>query len=329
MATEAIIFQQIVDINWDQAIYTASPNSTINVVQFAAKGSGANIGIALTPKGTGYISLQVPDGSTANGNARGEKCVDIQVGRNAANQVAGGISNICVGEGNRTDSGTSSNYLFGNYQACINGYLSTLLGAYNVSASPENTLVGNSNSASGGGNCILGRGNAVSSTGSIVVGVSCQNSGGASLFVGGFFGFGSVHFSRVHGGGTSLGRGQEVCLISYASTTTNAEVECLTAGSTRWTLRSNSILSGTLYVTGNKSDGSAIASYERQIRIKRVGTATSIVGTVNTIGTDDAAGTSISITADDTNEALRVGVTGVTGEAWTWTAIFHGLEKNL
>jgi hypothetical protein len=65
------------------------------------------------------------------------------------------------------------------------------------------------------------------------------------------------------------------------------------------------------------------------VTIKRVVNTTSLVGSVITLGTDEAAGTSIAITADDTNDSLKVGVTGVTSENWNWSVMFHGLEKNL
>ena len=77
-------------------------------------------------------------------------------------------------------------------------------------------------------------------------------------------------------------------------------------------------------VSGAKSDGSAVAAYERQLRIKRVGNTTSLVGTVNTIGTDEAAGTSLSITADDTNESAKIEPTGVLSETWRWEAVIEG-----
>jgi hypothetical protein len=64
----------------------------------------------------------------------------------------------------------------------------------------------------------------------------------------------------------------------------------------------------------------------RQVGIKNVGGTTSLVGTVNTIGTDEAAGTSIAITADDTNDALQINVTGVTSETWRWVAVVYGVE---
>jgi hypothetical protein len=82
----------------------------------------------------------------------------------------------------------------------------------------------------------------------------------------------------------------------------------------------------TVHIVGSKSDGTAVASYMRQVTIKNVGGTTSIVGTVNTIGTDEAALTSIAITADDTNDALDIAVTGIASETWRWAATVFGIE---
>ena len=96
--------------------------------------------------------------------------------------------------------------------------------------------------------------------------------------------------------------------------------------STRCLLTSGKVLHANVLIVGSKSDGSAVAIYARQVAIKNVGGTTSLVGTVNTIGTDTAAGTSIAITADDTNDALQIAVTGVAGETWRWVATVAGVE---
>jgi len=60
-----------------------------SVLAAESAGTGeANIGIALSPKGTGAITAQVPDGTTAGGNARGANSVDLQMSRVANTQVA-------------------------------------------------------------------------------------------------------------------------------------------------------------------------------------------------------------------------------------------------
>jgi len=112
--------------------------------------------------------------------------------------------------------------------------------------------------------------------------------------------------------------------------TTNATPTTLfTDGSAaRLTIPSGKILFADVLVSGIKSDGSAAGCYMRKVAIKNVGGTTSLVGSVETIGTDieDNASTDIAITADDTNDALKIEVTGIASETWRWVAVVEGLE---
>jgi hypothetical protein len=64
------------------------------------------------------------------------------------------------------------------------------------------------------------------------------------------------------------------------------------------------------------------------VAIKNVGGTTSLIGTVSTVGTDveDDAAYDVAITADNTNDALQINVTGKTGEAIRWVASVDGVE---
>lgn len=329
MATEAIIFQQIVDINWDQAIYTASPNNSINVVQFAAKGSGTNIGIALTPKGTGYISAQVPDGASSGGNARGARASDFQMSRAAADRVASGADSAAFGSNNAV-SGSHSGSFAAN-SCTVSGLYSSALSAVSSSATGQNSVVFGEVSQCSGTYSICGGGYGINSGYcSFLFGVGGRVDSGATNSAA----FGRAARAHIRGQfviggegfGATPGENQQHCLQFAGKTTTNSEVELLIHGSDRAVLRSGTIWQGLLFITGSKSDGTSVASYMRQVRIKRVGNTTSLIGSVNTIGTDEAAGTSISVTADDTNESLKVAATGVSGETWRWQAVFYGGE---
>jgi hypothetical protein len=75
-----------------------------------------------------------------------------------------------------------------------------------------------------------------------------------------------------------------------------------------------------------KSDGTVAATYLRKAAIKNVGGLTELIGSVETIGTDLASGTSISITADDTNDSLKIEVTGVSAQTWNWAASIESIQ---
>jgi hypothetical protein len=299
MAVEAVIFQQIVDINWDQAIYTASPNNTINVAQFAAKGSGTNIGIALTPKGTGYISAQVPNGAASGGNARGANACDLQTIRTAASQVASGEGSVTAGYGN------------------------TASGQYSVA-------MGDRNAASGYGSAAIGSACVASATCAVAFGSSCEAIGVGSVSFGSFAkSHRNSMFTVARQRFAASGDNQFMIFPTYVRTTNDTPTELWTSASDRHVLISNTINHLILIVTAAKSDGSAVARYMRQVCIKRVGASTSLVGTVDPIGVDVAAGTSLAITADDTNESLKIEVTGIAGETWRWNCQAIGSELGI
>jgi hypothetical protein len=81
-----------------------------------------------------------------------------------------------------------------------------------------------------------------------------------------------------------------------------------------------------MHLVGSKSDGTEVATYVRKFAIRNRGGTTTLVGAVETIGTDVTAGTSFSITADDTNDAINPSVIGVNGETWRWVAVVYGVE---
>jgi hypothetical protein len=102
----------------------------------------------------------------------------------------------------------------------------------------------------------------------------------------------------------------------------------LDGASTRLTIPSGKVMFCDILISGIKSDGSAAACYKRKVAIKNVGGTTSLVGSVETIGTDieDNASTDVAITADNTNDALQINVTGIAAETWRWVAVIEGLE---
>jgi hypothetical protein len=123
------------------------------------------------------------------------------------------------------------------------------------------------------------------------------------------------------------GDAQRARFVLRNKTTTNAAVELFLDGSsTRLTIPSGKIFAFTINISGVKSDGSAVAHYLRQYCLKNVAGTTSQVYAPVTIGTDNAAGTSIALSANDTNDALKVEVTGITSETWRWVASVDAVE---
>ena len=87
------------------------------------------------------------------------------------------------------------------------------------------------------------------------------------------------------------------------------------------------VASGKLYafeahIVGVQSDGSDASYFVRRGIIANVGGTTALIGSVITSGTDieSNASTDVAITADDTNDALAITVTGIAAETWRWSA---------
>lgn len=110
-------------------------------------------------------------------------------------------------------------------------------------------------------------------------------------------------------------------------TTTNSAVELFLDGSsTRLTIPSGKVLALTINICGISSTGAEVAHYMRQYALKNVSGATSEVYAPITIGTDNAAGTSISLSASDASDALIVSVTGTDSTIWRWVASVDAVE---
>ena len=123
------------------------------------------------------------------------------------------------------------------------------------------------------------------------------------------------------------GDAQRARFVLRNKTTTNAAAELFLDGSaTRLTIPSGKIIALTINIAGVSSTGAAVAHYMRQYALKNVAATTSEVYAPITIGTDNAAGTSLSLTFNDPADALVVSVTGTASTIWRWVASVDAVE---
>ena len=84
---------------------------------------------------------------------------------------------------------------------------------------------------------------------------------------------------------------------------------------TRLTIPSGKTIGGTIQLAGASSGGEEAVHYIRQFLIRNRGGTTGLIGSVQTVGTDIEAtgltGCDVTLTADDTNDALKVEVQGL------------------
>jgi len=314
---------------------TASPNNTVNHASIQATGGTTNVSVSIVPKGSGAFCLQVPDGTATGGNVRGANAVDLQTLRSNANQVASGTGAFLAGVNSRCTSsvwGTSIGDTVSN--TCEVG-----IGVgRNITMSGQSLTiaVGQAITVSAGYG-VIAFGNSLSGTGTAYgcVGIGSDLELNSEYgFVTGYRGRAHRKGQRVHASGyfSAIGDAQAVSMIGRVKTT-NATPTLVTlwgdgATTERMIIPSGKLLSFTARITGIKSDGSAVAEFLRRGVIKNVGGTTSLVGSVETIGTDieDNSSTDVTITADNTNDALDISVTGIASETWRWVAVVEGLE---
>jgi len=134
-----------------QSTYDSSVSSI-----FDASGTDTNINAVLSPKGTGAIIGQEPDGTTAGGNARAAYAVDLQFSRADATQVASGYASALIGGTNNKLTSSRSAVLagVGNINTSFNsvilgGQSNTISNSQSISGGYQNTLSGYNNFAFG------------------------------------------------------------------------------------------------------------------------------------------------------------------------------------
>lgn len=306
------------DLNIDDATVTTQAN-----VAITNQHSGqTNSALVLTPKGTGaLIAGPKPDGTATGGNARGANAVDLQTSRSAATQVASGPNSFAVGSGN-TAFGSAAIAL-GNSCSAANTALAI---GFVCNASGTNSI------ALGGRSAAIAEG-AVALGGRQAGAAGNTASGIISAVLGGDQSIADRRGMQAHSAGSFSnsisGDAQRARFVLRNKTTTNSAVELFLDGSsTRLTIPSGKVLALTINISGISSTGAAVAHYMRQYALKNVsGTCTEIYAPV-TLGADNAAGTSIAISAgDDANgEYLKVSVTGTASTIWRWVASVDAVE---
>jgi hypothetical protein len=317
-------------------LFTASPNNTVNFACVGPTGGTTNVGLAIKPKGDGPLTCHVPDNTAVGGNVRGANAVDLQTIRSAATQVASGSRSVCVGNYSTASgliavaiNGTAT----GQGAVAINGSVTNggVAIGEGANASGHNAYVlGRSSTASGVDSMSLGGSNTASANRSFASGLLCTASA-QSAYAEGVTAKADRYAMRAFSSGNFGGIGdcQSVDFRVFNKTTNATPTTLFLDGSAiRLTIPSGKVMSALCRICGIKSDGSAVANYVRRVVIKNVGGATFLVGSVETIGTDieDNASTDVAITADNTNDALQIDVTGIAAETWRWVAVVEGLE---
>jgi hypothetical protein len=272
--------------------------------------------IALIPQGFGGLMTAIPDGTSTNGNFRGYGSVDLCFSRNNAARVASGRFAAIVSGINNTASADES----------------AVVGGENNTASGAESFVGGGNSAVASATqsaCLGGNQASASGIGAVALGGFQNQATAVNALAHGRQGRADRYAILAHGNKSfaTAGDSQRFRAVLSQKTTTDAAVEmALDSDTTYLTIPSGKVIFCNIKVVGVKSDGSAVATYERQYAVKNVaGTSTEIYAPV-TIGSDNAASTSLAVSCDDTGDFISIKPTGIAAETWRWVASVDAVE---
>lgn len=334
---------------WSDARSVAAPNAEVPAHSLVAKGDESSIDAALVPKGQGGLLAAVPDNGVKGGNKRGLYAVDLQLYRSDRTQIAKGDYSVALGGGNNTSGGNYSATL-GGYGNIASGQYAVAMGAYSTASGTNSLAIGNSCTASG--NYSLALGVQASATGlqSIALGHQSEVSGTNSQAYG---------FANIADGTSSRAAGQYANARGITGADVYATGRFSVAGDSqrgRYLLRALSTDTTAIRLTTDGADASPTnqvklpdnssylvtgrlnarssadaAAWEFKCLIRRQSGAAScaLVGstTINPLASSSGASEwALAISADTSNGALGIAVTGAASTSIKWLADVETVE---
>jgi hypothetical protein len=248
------------------------------------------------------------------------------------NEIDGGAFNNIGGGDINTISGGYFNVIGGGLSNDITGAIGVATiagGVRNTASAYRGTIIGGDEGlASGNSSTVLGGArNTASGGGSIASGsLSVSNR--------------NTQISHSPGAFTTFGDTQIIDLVATRFTTNATPVNMVLRNFNINTTTNNSgtvisvpnknILSGTILITAVNNGGTNFLQFKRSFIISTVSDTTTL-NDIQTIGTDvNTSGTwAVAITADDTNKALQIQVTGAASTSIRWMAHIQANEQRI
>lgn len=294
---------------------TGAPNATVYVSRLSATGAATNIDAALIPKGTGAVLAAVPDSTSAGGNKRGARAVDLQTSRSAAAAVASGDTSVVAGGTDNKASATSATVGGGEGNTASDTY-ATVAGGYN-------------NTASASGAAVLGGGNNVADG----IYSSVRGRWGTAR---------GVQGADVYGGGQlseSAGATQTTRHLLIQTTTdatpTRVTVDGSVASAANSPLLPNtSTFHARIRVVAHCAAGPYSKSWTGTALIRRGANAaaTAVIGSpvlTSDFGDSGLSTASVAVSADTTDGTLAITATGIAATTIVWLAEVETLELDV
>lgn len=227
-ASQALVTDGSGNLSWlslSSPAITGFTTSSANR-SFTASGGTTNQGAAVIGKGSGGFLLNLPDGTSTGGYARGLSSVELMPGRGFADRIASGLRSVIIGGNNCKASGTDSIVIAG-YNNISSRSSAIAIGGRSMysgsgSGSDSGTVMigldnsGGSTTVSGTNQIFLG--GTASATGSSAASYSCSLPGASAGLSGGFsFARTSSSASMLQLGGVTTSSTIKVLTVDAAS----------------------------------------------------------------------------------------------------------------
>ena len=283
-------------------------------------GGGGASGYPPVTSTTGAVQVGL-----SGGDALGTDAINIQPNRSATNQVASNLDSIVIGGSARAfDGGATGTQIVIGKSASARYRGGVAIGANSYAHEDAVSLKGQANQT--GSIALLGT---CGGTNAIAIGAACDAQQQESTVVGRLSTAGHFRASVFGAQVSSLYR-NEVAFVPFRSAywsgqTTDATPTVLNIDGTatnRFTIAANTLVLVDLLIAANSTGAAKPLISPRFVGIRRDGSNnTSLVGSVQNLGSDQNTGSpawTVEVTADDTNEALQVAVTGAASETVAW-----------
>jgi hypothetical protein len=321
----------LIGTNDDEVNYGSTQRATDLILQMPMM---YNNGVLIS---AGSLSLQIPDGTTKGGNARGIGAVDLQAIRSSNYQVASGNYSAILSGTNNTASGFSA--VAGGANSNASGPYSVAVGSYasatssyaialgqGAAASGTSSLAFTYSTSSGGYSLGMGVASVASGTSSVTLGTrGTTNNITSKLVIGTEF---NNNVGEYQSGILLVG----ASTVDATATAMKSRVQTLSE-TIQCTLQNNNAMTFKIEVVAHNTVTGMCGRWEAKGLIKRGANAssTALVGTPTvtlTNGDNEAwiVSGAIAITADTTYGALAVTATGAASTTIKWLAKIETTE---
>lgn len=286
------------------AFNTTAPNDTVNVASLTSAVASTNGDLALVAKGNGAVVAQIPTGTLAGGNKRGQRAVDFQMIRLNADEVASGENAVLVGGYANKSTALQTTVVGGAYNKATATRAAVLGGADNVASGLSSAIVGGiENTVSNSDGFIgAGRGNIVSGDRSgIGYGLENTASGEYSSIVGGRSNVASGAYAITGAGRQNTASGNYSIVTGGYLNTSSVEYATVVGG------KSNAASAGYVFIGGG--DSNAASALYAVIGGGQSNTSSGLWATIGGGVTNTASNSFATIAGGASNQATSTSAT--------------------